>query len=209
MARIFGSRSGKNASIRSEAGAAQLSASKVTEDKLRIEGFQLERYRYILQQIHTANENVYRFLAIYQALAVALVSGGVTLFVGYRKWGIPTSVARSGILGLMVLLSIVAAFTVMLIVIGVASWLDYRREECELTDSAVYPGFRKPPTIQNFLRWYETYVIFFIAISAMFLWMCTLVYVLPAMNLGLLRNRFTGNFAAGCATRQSRNRVGS
>ena len=34
--------------------------------------FALERYKYILQQIHTVNENVYRFLAIYQTLAVAL-----------------------------------------------------------------------------------------------------------------------------------------
>jgi hypothetical protein len=63
--------------------------------------FQLERYKYILQRIHTVNENVYRFLAIYQALAVALVSGGVALFVGYRKWNIPVSVARSGVIGLM------------------------------------------------------------------------------------------------------------
>ena len=75
--------------------------------------FTLERYKYILQQIHTVNENVYRFLAIYQTLAVALISGGLTLFVGYRKWGLQASVARSGVIGALILTTTVAAFTVL------------------------------------------------------------------------------------------------
>lgn len=141
--------------------------------------FQLERYKYILQQIHAVNENVYRFLAIYQALATALVSGGLALFIGYRKWGLSTSVARSGIIGLLLLLSIAAAFTVMLIIIGIFSWLDYRLEECALTDIAVYPGFRKPPTTRNLFRWYETYIVIFILVSVAFLWMCALIFVIP------------------------------
>lgn len=36
--------------------------------------FALERYRYILQQIHAVNENAHRFLALYQTLATALVT---------------------------------------------------------------------------------------------------------------------------------------
>lgn len=49
--------------------------------------FALERYRYILQQIHATNENAHRFLAIYQTLATTLVGAALALFVGYRKWG--------------------------------------------------------------------------------------------------------------------------
>lgn len=144
--------------------------------------FALERYKYILQQIHTVNENVYRFLAIYQTLATALVGGALALFVGYRKWGIRASVARSGVIGLMWLTTVIAAFAVMLIIIGMLSWLDYRREECELTDVAVRPGFRKPPQPRNFLRWYETYIVIFIAGSIAFVWWYTLGFILPAMN---------------------------
>lgn len=144
--------------------------------------FQLERYKYILQQIHTVNENAYRFLAIYQTLAVTLVSGGVALFVGYRKWNIPASVARSGVIGLMGLLTVVAVFTGMLITIGVLSWLDYRREECELTDVVIRPGFREPPNRRHFMRWYETYMLMFIAASIAFLWVYVSAFVIPAMK---------------------------
>jgi len=48
---------------------------------------------------------------------------------------------------------------------GVFSWLDYRKEEVELLNDIVKPGFRKMPTLRNFWRWYETYVILFIIAS--------------------------------------------
>lgn len=153
-----------------------------TPDPAVEDQFALERYRYILQQIHTVNENVYRFLAIYQTLATAVVGGALALFVGYRRWGIRASVARSGVIGLMWLTTVIAVFAVMLIIIGLLSWLDYRREECELTDVAVRPGFRKPPRPRNFLRWYETYIVIFISGSIAFLWWYTLGFILPAMS---------------------------
>jgi len=153
-----------------------------SEDQTREKDFALERYKYILQQIHTVNENVYRFLAIYQTLAVALVSAGLALLVGYRKWGIQPSVARSGVVGLMWLTTVIAAFAVLLIIVGVFSWLDYRREECELTDVVVRPGFRKPPQSRNILRWYETYIVLFIVGTIAFLWSYTLEFVLPAIK---------------------------
>lgn len=144
--------------------------------------FALERYKYILQQIHTLNENVYRFLAIYQTLAVALVGGALALFVGYRKWGIRASIARSGVIGLMWLTTTIAVFAILLLIAGILNWLDYRREECDLTDAIVRPGFRKPPQPRNFLRWYETYIILFIAGSIVFLWSYTFAFILPAMK---------------------------
>jgi hypothetical protein len=148
----------------------------------REDDFALERYKYILNQIHAINENVYRFLAVYQTLAVTIVGGGLALFVGYRKWNIATSVARTGIVGLIWLVTIVAAFTVLLIVMGVINWWDYRKEECELTDKAVRPGFREPPRVHNLFRWYETYIVLFIAGSVAFLWAYTLAFILPAMQ---------------------------
>ena len=147
-----------------------------------LQDFSLERYKYILGQIHAVNENVYKFLAIYQALATTTVGGALTVFVGYKHWGISSAVARTGVLGLIWLETIVACFTDLLIFIGVLTWLDYRREECELTDKAVHPGFRERPKIGNFFRWYETYIMLFIAASTVFVWFGGLVVVLPAMK---------------------------
>lgn len=146
------------------------------------EDFALERYKYILQQINAVNENVYRFLAIYQTLATALVGGALALFVGYRKWGIQVSVARMGMIGLTLLVTVIAAFAILLIIMGILNWWDYRTEECELTDAVVRPGFRRPPQKRNLFRWYETYIVLFIAASVAFLWSYILVFILPAMN---------------------------
>ncbi|MEV0938161.1 hypothetical protein ACIBMX_41350 [Streptomyces phaeochromogenes] len=144
--------------------------------------FALERYRYLLQQIHAVNENLHRFLTIYQTLATSLVAAVLALFVGYREWGVDTATARGGVIGLLVLTTVVAAFTATLIVIGALAWLDYRNEECDLTDEMVAPGFRKRPRTRNFLRWYETYVLAFIVTSILVMWLLAVLFLLPAMR---------------------------
>jgi hypothetical protein len=144
--------------------------------------FALERYRYVLQQIHAVNENAHRFLAIYQTLATALVSAALALFVGYRKWGLAPATARGGVVGLLTLTTVVAAFTGTLIVVGALAWLDYRNEECDITDEVVGPGFRKRPRPGNFLRWYETYVLLFIVVSVITMWVLAAFFLLPAMR---------------------------
>ncbi|MFJ4629347.1 hypothetical protein [Streptomyces sp. NPDC088847] len=144
--------------------------------------FALERYRYILQQIHAVNENAHRFLALYQTLATALVSAALALFVGYSKWDVPPATARGGVVGLLTLVTVVAAFTATLIVVGALSWLDLRNEECDLADEIVGPGFRKRPRPGNFLRWYETYVLLFILVSVITMWVLAAFLLLPAMR---------------------------
>jgi hypothetical protein len=130
----------------------------------------VERYKYILNQIHVVNENVYRFFAIFQALATAMVTAALGLFVGYSKWGISAETARIGVRGGLVLTTAVAAFTVLMVVIGILSWLDYRREECELTEKYFVAGFRTVPRVRNFYRWYETYIVLFIVSITAVLW---------------------------------------
>jgi hypothetical protein len=144
--------------------------------------FALERYRYVLQQIQTVNENAHRFLAIYQTLATALVAAALALFVGYRKWELAAATARGGVIGLLTLTTVVAAFTGTLVVVGALAWLDYRNEECDITEEIVGPGFRKRPCPGNFLRWYETYVVFFMLVSVITMWVLTALFLLPAMR---------------------------
>ncbi|MFF8372803.1 hypothetical protein ACF05W_28760 [Streptomyces lydicus] len=144
--------------------------------------FALERYRYILQQIHAVNENAYRFLAIYQTLATALVGAALALFVGYKRWGIAPAAARGGVTGILILATVVATFTAILITVGLLAWLDYRKEECDITDELVAQGFRERPRVGNLLRWYETYIVLFIVVSMIAMWTLAGVFVFPAMN---------------------------
>jgi ABC-type uncharacterized transport system permease subunit len=144
--------------------------------------FALERYRYILQQIQAVNENAHRFLAIYQTLITSLVGAALALFVGYRKWEIPAEAARSGVIGLLVLATLAAGFTITLIAVGALAWLDYRNEECDITDRIVAPGFRERPQVKNLLRWYETYVLLFILVSIVAMWVLASTFLLPKMG---------------------------
>lgn len=144
--------------------------------------FALERYRFILQQIQAVNENAHRFLAIYQTLATSLVGAALALYVGYRRWGISADVARGGVIGLLILATLVAGFTITLITVGALAWLDYRNEECDITDEIVGVGFRKRPRASNLLRWYETYVLLFIFTSIITMWILASFLLLPKMK---------------------------
>lgn len=102
--------------------------------------------------------------------------------MGYRKWDVPPATARGGVVGLLTLVTVVAAFTATLIVVGALSWLDLRNEECDLADEIVGPDFRKRPRPGNFLRWYETYVLLFILVSVITMWVLAALLLLPAMR---------------------------
>ncbi|WP_151771247.1 hypothetical protein [Streptomyces abyssomicinicus] len=156
-------------------------AGSRTDDETRHD-FALERYRYILQQIHAVNENTYRFLGIYQTLATAIVAATLALFVGYRKWEISPDVARGGVIGLLILATVVAAYTAVLVIVGSLTWLDYRNEECDITDEMVRQGFRERPQAKNFFRWYETYILLFILTSVVMMWLLAGIFVIPAMK---------------------------
>ncbi|MFC5940234.1 hypothetical protein ABUL04_04770 [Micromonospora harpali] len=150
--------------------------SSLTETE---QSFELERYKYILQQLHIANENVHRFLSLYQTITTTLAAAGIALFVSFKDLGLPATTARSGMLAIMLLITSVGAFTALQVIAGISSWFDYRREECALTDEAVRPGFRRPPTWRNFYRWYETYTLAFIVGTLILLWVAANQIIFP------------------------------
>lgn len=143
--------------------------------------FQLERYKYILQRLHAVNENVYRFFGIYQAAVTALLTAMLALFVTFRQWQLSAVVARAGVVGLGVLITLVALFVVLLIIVGIASWFNYRNEECALTDEMVAAGFRARPTIRKWYTWYEIYMLLFVVCTVASMWFMIYSYMLPAM----------------------------
>lgn len=128
----------------------------------KLNDIHIERYKYILQQIHTLNENIHKYLSLFQVLAVAIVGGGIAVFVSWQKLEISAEIARTSIYGLLGLLVAIGAFVVLSIIAGIASWLDYRQEEIELLTMLNLPELRKLPKLRNFWRWYEFYVLLII-----------------------------------------------
>lgn len=142
------------------------SPKEITEDKDRSIDFKLEHYKYILQQIHSLNENTQRFLALYQTLVTAILGAGVALFVYWSSSSISASIAVLGIRCLLGLLVILTMFVIVSILSGVFSWLDYRKEEAKILNEIVGLGYRGLPKFRNLWRWYETYLVLFIIIIA-------------------------------------------
>jgi len=126
--------------------------------------FKLERYKFLLQQINLLNENAHRQLTLYQLLATAVIGAGMLLFLKWRERKLDAVDARIATRALLGLLGILTLFVVASIVVGVVSWLDYRREEAEFLNREVEPGFCSPPDTRNVQRWTEIYIGLFILV---------------------------------------------
>lgn len=155
--------------------------SKVEQDEDKGSDFKLERYKFILQEVHTLNDNLHKYLALFQTLTTAIFGAGVALFVSWRQLNITVEVAITAMRGLLALLIILTLFVVSSLIAGILSWFDYRWEEVELLNETVKQGFRKPPSLKNFWRWYETYLIVFILIVVVAIAIYVETQVVPQM----------------------------
>lgn len=151
------------------------------ETPQNIDDFKLERYKYILQELHSLNENIHRYLTLFQTLATLIIAGGVGVFVGWKSLHIPPDAAIAGINGLLFLLVLLALFVTASIIAGIISWFDYRNEEVELLDQ-VHKDFRKKPNLRNLWRWNETYMIGFILIVVIFICIYVENQVIPLIH---------------------------
>jgi hypothetical protein len=147
-----------------------------------IHGFKVERYKYILNELHSLNDNVHKYLTLFQTLATAIVAAGGAVFVAWPKLEIKPEMARLTIEALLGLLIILAVFVILSVMAGVLSWLDYRREEARLLDEVVEKGFRSVPDVRNFLRWYETYVVLLMVVIVVVAYFFVQCLVIPAIK---------------------------
>lgn len=112
--------------------------------------FQLERYKFILQQINNLNENFYKHLTLFQTLATAIIGSGVAILVSWQNLKISAEIARTGIRGLLGLLVILTLFLIIATIISVFSWFDYRKDEVKLLDEVIRTQYRSLPKLKNF-----------------------------------------------------------
>jgi len=133
-------------------------------DKPKAHEFKLERYKYILQQLNSLNENHHKYLTLFQTLSAAVLGAGVTLFVAWRELKIDSQTARVGLRGIFGLFVLLVLFLIVSLFVSVISWIDYRKEEVDLVNAEVAPGFRKRPSIRNFWRWPEFSLLIFLVV---------------------------------------------
>jgi len=152
------------------------------QDSDRGKDFKLERYKYILQQIHTLNENYQKYLNLFQTLATTIVGGGVAVFVSWRNLKISPEIARTSIRALIGLLVILALFLVANIIIGIFSWFDYRRDEVKLLDEVVGKNYRNLPRYGNLWRWHETYLVIFLILVIISIFVFVETQVIPLIK---------------------------
>ena len=143
------------------------------------QSYKLERYKFILQQLHALNENLHKYITLFQTLATAIIAAGAAVFVSWKKLDVTAAVAAAAIEWLLILLALLAFFVVLSIVMGMFSWYDYRREEADLLDAEVGKAFRKRPAWKNLWRWYETYAVVFVVALTIATIAAALLLVIP------------------------------
>lgn len=151
-------------------------------DKPKGNDFKLERYKFILNEIHFLNDSVHKYLTLFQTLGTAVVGAAAAVFVSWRKLAINAEIAKMTIEVLLGLFLALAGFVILLVLAGIFSWLDYRKEEVKLLNEAVAPGFRDTPNPRNFWRWYETYVVLFMLAIAVAAYSFVECLILPAIK---------------------------
>lgn len=144
--------------------------------------FKLERYKYILQQIHSLNENTYKYLTFFQKLAALILSGILALFLNWKEFGIDPETTQMGVYGLLFLLVLFGAFVILYMLIGVVSWFDYRTEEVEFLDEVIESGYRSKPTAKNWWRWRETWLMASILVFVAIVTFAILKFAIPLIK---------------------------
>lgn len=133
--------------------------------------YKLERLKFILSEISNLNQNTRSILSLYQALSTLIISAGVYVFTKWNDSKIEDEVAIIAMNSLKYLLAIVSVFCLLRMGANISSWIDLRNEEVEFMNYEVKRGFRKKPSLKNFWRWDETYIILLIVIILFSVWL--------------------------------------
>lgn len=144
--------------------------------------YKIERYKFILQELRALNDNVHKFLTLFQTLTTAIIGAGVGVFVSWQKLSISAEIAAVGIRSLLGLLLILAIFVIVSLLATIFSWMDYRKEEVALLNETIGSGHRQPPTFRNFWRWQETYLILFTFITILTIYIYTESKIIPLIQ---------------------------
>lgn len=130
----------------------------------------IERYKFVLLELARLSENTHKHTRYLLAIFPAFASAVIALKFGDKGLESNTKLFFSHIaIGFLCVFTLASLFIVASVLADIASWIDYRKEEVALVNM-MGGDFRKVPEIKNFWRWYETYLITFVAIFVTASW---------------------------------------
>lgn len=144
--------------------------------------FELERYKFILGEISNLNSNFHNYLSLYQKLTTIIIGGLILIFINWKKLAIPIDVASLGIKACYALQITLSLFIIFIILAGIFSWFDYRKEEVELLNSISTAHSRSLPSFKNLWRWHETHTIIFILVIMIIVISLSENYLIPNLK---------------------------
>lgn len=125
----------------------------------RIDGFKLERLKFVLSQIDRLNTQLHRHITLFQGLTTAIIAAGAAVVLAWRQYGIGPDLAAATLRGLVGLLCLFSFFIIVLLITGIVAWYDYRSEEARILNEVIGAQYRRFPTYKNFYRWHEFWMI--------------------------------------------------
>lgn len=144
--------------------------------------FVLERYKYLLQQLHALNEQIHKYFTLYQTISTAIIGSGAAIYALWIEKRISPEMASRSLHAASGLFIIITLFILCALIASIMSWIDYRNEETSLLDKIVHAGFRSPPSLKNCWRWGETYMCAIVLLAGIVVTLYSYLRVLPSIN---------------------------
>lgn len=118
----------------------------------------LEKYKYILDQKKNLNAATFKIASVYQVLLLAILTGQFSIVWDVASGSLDKILGIQSTWGLFALTIIITLIMIFLILGGIFSWINYRRDEYDLEVSlGMQP--KEMPKISHCIRWYESYVV--------------------------------------------------
>ena len=129
------------------------------------ESLALERYKHLVSQQRQLDLAASELLRLFVKAGVGIVGAGGAILTAKDS----LDLSGSAIFLLLDILTFswwfVGLFTIVGIAAGMFSWVDYRQEEVQLVKAAGAEFSREEPSFRNALRWTETWIVGFVALS--------------------------------------------
>jgi hypothetical protein len=143
--------------------------------------FLIERYKYVLAQKQELNKTSFKVIGIYQALIVAIAAVDFQIVKESFNKNVSVAACKVGVVILSIASIFIAVMCIALLISGLKSWIKYRSDESEI-ELSVFGRSRPNPKWRDALRWYETYLILAVAVTACCFLAASIYLVIPSIR---------------------------
>lgn len=142
----------------------------------------VERYKYILDQKRDLNERTFKIVAIYQAVVLAIAVGQFQVSSDTARTSLKPETAIVATWSLFAIFAFISVFSAVLIIGGIAAWLNYRRDEANI-EIDVLGCSRPAPRFRDAFKWYETYILLAFASGMALYYFVVVNYIVPTIAI--------------------------